>query len=348
MFELALCIAQIEYRDYIKVIDLLNEKNYYEKISTILNEKKAIKIKNVIDKIDDYIYEMKKNEISFISLKDEKFPKKLLDVEQPCYGFFYKGNIDLINTFSISIIGSRKPTTYGTYVANKFSSELVKYGITIISGLASGIDTIAHKGATNNNGKTIAVLGTAIDNIYPSNNKKYSEEMLSKGNLIISEFPLGSKTYPYNFVQRNRLISGLSSGLLVVEASEKSGTLTTVDFALEQGINIFSVPGNINSLNSLGTNKLIKLGAKITTQVEDILEEYDITAVDLSDKEIENESLTEDEKNICLLLKEKGVLNYEEILMFTNFNIKYIIGLLSVLEVKGIIKDLGNNSYSLK
>lgn len=346
MIELVFCIAQITYQEYMKSVHLFDKEDYYRELEEILGEKKAQKLDSIYKNIDEYKRELDYYNVKFISYKDKRFPSFLTDMPNACYGLFYRGNIDLLNTFAIGIIGSRKPTSYGKYVANKFSSELALMGVTIVSGFATGIDTCAHKGATNNRGKTIAVLGTAINNIYPASNKKYLEEIILDDNLVISEFPPNFSTLPFHFVQRNRLISALSQGLLVVEAGEKSGTLTTVDFALEQGKNIFAVPGNINSLNSLGTNKLLKFGAKFTTEVEDIIEEFENFSPISNIKEDLN--LSEEENRVYTLLKEKGVLGMEEISLFTNLNIKYIIGLLSVLEIKGIVQDLGNNTYTLK
>lgn len=346
LVELIFCIAQITYQDYIKVADIFYKEDYYKELVNILGEKKAQRIDVVYKNLDEYKQDLEQYGVNFISYKDKRFPKFLIEMPNPCYGLFYRGDIDLLKAFSIGIIGSRKPTSYGKYVANKFASELASLGVVIVSGFATGIDTFAHKGATNNNGKTIAVLGTAINNIYPASNKKYLEEIVHYGNLVISEFPPNFSTLPFHFVQRNRLISALSKGLLVVEAGEKSGTLTTVDFALEQGKIIFAVPGNINSLNSLGTNKLLKFGAKFTTETTDILEEFDDFVP--GDNTSEIPELSEEENIVYKVLKDKGVLEIEEISVFTNLNIKYIMGILSVLEIKGVIQDVGNNTYTLK
>ncbi len=155
-----------------------------------------------------------------------------------------------------------------------FHTVQLKNGINIVSGLARGVDTFSHIGCLNANGKTIAVVGNGLDNIYPYENKKVVEDILNKGGLILSEYPINTKPNPKNFPARNRIISALSNGIVVVEAREKSGTLITVDFALEQGKNVYVVPGNITSKNSEGTNNLIKEGAKVATTIEDILEDF--------------------------------------------------------------------------
>ena len=177
-------------------------------------------------------------------------------------------------------MGCREASEYGIKAAKYFSYNLAKYGINIISGLAKGIDSYAHFGSVYANqenilsGKTIAVLGCGLDIIYPKENTLLADEIVKTGGLIISEYPLGTKPEKRNFPARNRIISGLSKGVLVIEAKEKSGTLITVDFALEQGRDVFVVPGNINSINSVGTNDLIKQGAHIVTNVNDIIQFY--------------------------------------------------------------------------
>lgn len=347
LVECALHQAGVSYREYLSVRPHIDEHGNFDSrlIAAILGDKKKAAVTDSFDNINRSVEYMKRENIGFITCAEEAFPNILLEIPDPCYLLYYKGNIDLINLFSIGIIGSRKPSAYGSYVANKFSSELAKKGVVIVSGLAMGIDTLAHKAATESKGKTIAVLGTAIDNIYPRSNQSYAKELVETGNLILSEYMPGYETMPYHFVQRNRLISAVSDGLLVVEAGEKSGTLTTVDHALEQGKAVFAVPGNINSLNSVGTNRLIKQGAKAVTELEDIFEELDYFVPTPSEKA--NADMSREEKEIYDLLAEKGMLTCEEISCFTNHSIKYIIGILSVLEIKELIKELGNNTYTI-
>ena len=210
-------------------------------------------------------------EIKYITIEDNIYPDKLKQIYNPPKKLFYVGNIKLINNFSIAIIGSRESSYYGNKIAKEFANDLSKKGITIVSGLARGIDKYAHVGS---NGNTIAVLGCGINIIYPSENKKVYEEILNKGGLILSEYPVNTEPLKMNFIERNRIIAGISNGVLVVEAKIKSGTFSTVDFALEQGKNIYAIPGPINSSKSEGTNELIKQGAKIVTNISDILEDY--------------------------------------------------------------------------
>jgi len=215
---------------------------------------------------------MKIEEIGF---ENEAYPERLKNIYDPPLKLFVLGNKDLLRQKSIAIVGSREATEYGRNVALQFAKSLSENGINIISGLALGIDTYAHLGTLqlHSRGKTIAVLGSGLDEIYPKQNKELAKQIIQSGGCIITEFPFGTKPEKLNFPQRNRIISGLSEGILVVEASEQSGSLITADFALEQGKEVFAVPGNILNKTSVGTNNLIKQGAKLVTNYEEILEE---------------------------------------------------------------------------
>ena len=215
---------------------------------------------------------MKKNNIDIISIEDKQYPNILKEIYDPPICLYIRGNKEILNNKSISIVGCRKATDYGRKVARDFAYNISKQDINIISGLAIGIDSEAHLGAVEANKKTVAVLGNGLDTIYPKENIILSQKILDSGGAIISEYPLGIKPKKENFPARNRIISGMSNGLLVVEAKEKSGTLITVDFALEQGRDVFVVPGNIVSENSVGTNDLIKQGAKLVSDWRECIE----------------------------------------------------------------------------
>ena len=224
--------------------------------------------------LQNYIYYMEKNNIKIINIFDEKYPNKLKNIYDPPIVLYIKGNEKILNEFGIGIIGCRMCTKYGEAVSKKFAKELTKYNVNIISGLARGIDSYAHIGCLEGKGKTIAVVGTGLDTVYPKENEYLINKIIENEGAIISEYIIGTKPEKENFPRRNRIISGLSDGILVVEAKERSGTFITVDFALEQGKNVFATPGNILSSTSKGTNELIKQGAKMVTTVEDIIEEY--------------------------------------------------------------------------
>lgn len=207
-----------------------------------------------------------------INMNSKFYPDRLRYIDSPPKVLYCLGNLELLNyKYNIAMIGSRKCSLYGERAAKDFAFNLAKEDICIISGLAKGIDSFSHIGALNANGKTIAVLGSGLDNIYPVENKKLAESIVRKGGLLISEYPLGTLALKQHFPARNRIISGLSDSVLVVEARKNSGTNITVDFALEQGKDVFVIPGNIYSKTSDGTNFLITEGGIPVTSCKDIL-----------------------------------------------------------------------------
>jgi len=251
-----------------KEVELLSVPGIGKKHAEIITNSKSMR------NIDKHIEFMVKNKIDIISITDEDYPKLLKKIYDPPLSIYIRGNKKILNHDSIAIVGCRECSQYGKNVTNELAYNISKQNINIVSGLAKGIDGIAHKSSISAGGKTIAVLGNGLDTVYPSENIMLAKEILQKGGAIISEYPLGEKPHKNNFPERNRIVSGISKGIIVVEAKEKSGTLITVDFALEQGRDIFVVPGNINSLNSVGTNNLIKQGAKLITSYQDILEDW--------------------------------------------------------------------------
>lgn len=214
-------------------------------------------------------------EIKEIYINSGDYPERLRNIYDPPKKLYVLGNFKILKEKAIAIVGSRKATEYGKKVAFQISQELTKENINIVSGLAIGIDTYAHLGAISiqNQASTIAVLGSGIDEMYPKENTELARKIIQTGGCIVSEYPLGTKPNKINFPQRNRIISGLSEGVVVVEASEKSGSLITAEFGIEQGKEIFAVPGNIDNPLSKGTNQLIMDGAKMVLSSKEILEE---------------------------------------------------------------------------
>ena len=192
------------------------------------------------------------------------------NIKYPPISLYIRGNQKILNNKCLAIIGCRQLSDYGKKATKYFAYNLAKKKLTIVSGLAKGVDSYAHIGTLCAKANTIAVIGNGLDTIYPKENVYLANEILKNNGAIVSEYPLGTKPEKMNFPARNRIISGLSKGVLVVEAKQKSGTLLTVDFAIEQGRDVFVVPGNINSLNSVGTNDLIKQGAKPVTNYMDV------------------------------------------------------------------------------
>lgn len=243
--------------------ELVNINGIGEAIAKEIRISKNEKILNY------HIKYMKENNIKIININEREYPQVLKEIYDPPISLYVKGNIEKLNNKNIGIVGCRECTTYGKKSAEYFSYNLSKQNINIVSGLAKGIDSYAHLGSLNT-GNTIAVLGNGLDMIYPKENLELANEIIKRGGTIISEYPCGTKPDKMKFPARNRIISGISSGIIVIEAKEKSGTLITVDFALEQGRDVFVVPGNINSINSVGTNDLIKQGAMLITTYEEV------------------------------------------------------------------------------
>ena len=243
--------------------ELININGIGEAIAKEIRISKNEKILNY------HIKYMKENNIKIININEREYPQVLKEIYDPPISLYVKGNIEKLNNKNIGIVGCRECTTYGKKSAEYFSYNLSKQNINIVSGLAKGIDSYAHLGSLNT-GNTIAVLGNGLDMIYPKENLELANEIIKRGGTIISEYPCGTKPDKMKFPARNRIISGISSGIIVIEAKEKSGTLITVDFALEQGRDVFVVPGNINSINSVGTNDLIKQGAMLITTYEEV------------------------------------------------------------------------------
>lgn len=286
-------MKDIEYWIWLSRIEGLNPKllndllEKYDNPKTLWNKTKeeltiegikesyAKEITNSIyrQNLDKYLKYMNENNIEIINIHDKSYPDKLKVIYDPPIVLYIKGNKNILNEKAMAIVGCRMCTKYGENIANKLAYNLSLNNINVISGLARGIDSCAHKGTLKTNGKTIAVVGCGLDRVYPTENKTLFNEIINNNGAIISEYIIGTKPLAKNFPRRNRIISGLSDGVIVVEAREKSGTLITVDFALEQGKNIYAVPGNIDNLNSYGTNDLIKQGAKIITNFQDIYED---------------------------------------------------------------------------
>lgn len=210
---------------------------------------------------------------TWITCGDEEYPAGLLEIYDPPPVLWVRGKVGRLNRPGLAVVGTRQPTTYGAAMAQSLSRELAARGMTILSGMARGVDTAAHKGALEAGGVTVAVWGTGIDVVYPKENKRLAEQIVERGGAIVSEFPLGTFPAPQNFPIRNRTLSGMSIGVLVVEAGEYSGTRITARCALEQGRDVYAVPGNVTTKNAWGPNTLIKQGAKLTATWEDVWED---------------------------------------------------------------------------
>lgn len=246
-------LLKIEDINMLDVFEIEKSKNY-----------------DLIKKYENYI---NKNEIKLININDKHYPEKLKNIYDPPVVIFTKGNLELLNQKSLGIVGSRNADEYGLKQSYNMAYNLSKNDLVIISGLAKGIDKMAHLGAINSKGKTIAIIGCGLDIIYPRENYEVYQKIFNEG-LIISEYIVGTRPMPENFPMRNRIISALSDGILLVEARKRSGAMITIDFALEYGKNVYAVPGNLDNELSEGCNFLIQEGAKMVTNYKDILEDY--------------------------------------------------------------------------
>ena len=266
-----------KYKSIKNVYNLTDEQLLQNKLNDI--ELKQIQKQEYKENLEKYFKYMNDNNIEIISIQNNSYPAKLKTISDPPIVLFVKGNKQILNQKSIAIVGCRDASPYGKQIAENMAYNLSKNNINVISGLAIGVDSYAHIGAIKmckNSGKTIAVIGSGIDNIYPKQNIQLANAIIKSGGAIISEYIIGTKPEKIHFPARNRIISALSDGVLVIEAKEKSGTLITVDFALEQGKDVYVIPGNINNINSVGTNKLLKQGANPVTQVEDIINNLNV------------------------------------------------------------------------
>ncbi len=233
-----------------------------------------LKNKNM-DKLIEQYNKLREKDIYFVTKEDDEFPSSLRYIYDAPFFLYYKGKLPESHKPSIAVIGARNCTNYGKEIALHLSKELAKHQVQVISGLARGIDSYAHQGALDGGGETYGVIGCGVDNCYPSENKRLYEAILSTGG-ILSEYPVGTPPLPFHFPMRNRIIAGLCDAILVVEARESSGTYITVDRGLEQGKDIFAIPGRIGDSLSCGCNRLIQSGAKLIRNVEDILVEINL------------------------------------------------------------------------
>jgi DNA processing protein len=339
---------------YIKLKKILEELNNVEEIFK-QDTKKLIELgltKNIAEKIERWEELPIKEEIKYIeseginilTINDPEYPVLLKEIYDPPFLFYYKGKINF-NDISISIVGTRNPSLYGLKMAEKFAFELASYNFTIVSGLARGIDTSAHAGALRANGKTIGVMGSGFKNFYPPENKKLEKDIIKNG-AIITEFPSYTLPEKYNFPKRNRIISGLSKGLIVIEAGPRSGALITANFALEQGRDVFALPGRVDTLYSKGTNRLLKDGAILIEDVKDVLEAMNIEVKNKEKIENKTISVTGEEKKILDAIEQ--VSNLEELLIKTKIEPNKLLYILTELQIKGLIEELPGKLYRKK
>jgi DNA processing protein len=299
-------------------------------------------------------------DVIMVSMDDPSYPPRLKEIYDPPLIIRVRGNADVLTKPGIAMVGTRHPTPYGSGMAERLACDLAAQGLVIISGMARGVDTASHRGAISAKGKTVAVFGTGVDVIYPKENSRLAEQILALGGALISEFPLGTFAAPQNFPIRNRIISGMSVGVLVVEAAEYSGTRITARCALEQNRDVFAVPGNVTNKNSWGPNTLIKQGAKLVATWEDVWEdlpaEVRLALTPPASPEspgassaslFPDEGLPPHEKRILSLLKADEATHIDEIVerLGNQLSSSEIFAALFELELAGKVRQMPGKNF---
>lgn len=297
-----------------------------------------------IEKIQSNYAKLKKNGINFISKEDERYPTKLRYIYDAPFALYYKGKLPVAGEKQLAIVGARECSSYGKEVTGYFASVIAKEGIAIISGLARGIDSCAHEGALAVGGITYGILGCGIDICYPKENINLYMDIQKEGG-VISEYAPGISPIAGNFPMRNRIISGLSDGILIIEAREKSGSLITVDMGLEQGKEIYALPGRVTDRLSCGCNNLIKMGAKLVTSPDDILEDFLLNYKRASEDFKKNNKILETNGKIVYASLSLEPMHIEEIAIKTGLSMNLLMEQLLILELRGFIKQTMKNYY---
>ncbi len=305
-------------------------------------------VKEVILKVnpEKEVQKIIKRGIKIIILPDPNYPKLLVEIPDPPAVLYYKGEIKPEDEIALAVVGSRKFTSYGQRVTEDLVYKLAQNKLTIVSGLALGIDAIAHEAALTAKWRTIAVLPCGLDQIYPTANARLADKILQNSGAIISEFPLGTITYRFNFPIRNRIIAGLSLGTLVIEGTIDSGSLITAQAALTYNREVFAVPGEIYSETSQGPNRLIQMGAKMVTNCDDILNELNIAQI-FAQKQAQIIIADSKEEEILLRLLKKPQL-VDDLIRDSKMDSSLVISTLIMLEMKGMITNLGGTRYVIR
>jgi DNA processing protein len=311
-----------------------------------INRAKNIKAFSSWNVIEKQIEILLKKGIKAVGFNEPSYPALLREVDDAPVVIYFRGDMVLHDRYAIAVVGSRKPTSYGAAAAESISCDLASLGFTIVSGMARGIDSLSHKGALGVGGRTIAVLGSGLDVPYPPENKMLMERIAGSG-CVISEFPAGTPPNREHFPRRNRVISGMSLGVLVIEATSHSGSLITAQYALDQGREVFAVPGNVTSLTSEGTNELIRKGALLTRKADDIVEELaPVLRGLMKQNNRSNQEVTEEEQQLCALLSREPK-QIDNIFRESRLASSKVLGILLALELKGIVKQTTGKRFYL-
>jgi len=303
-----------------------------------------ISLRTQID-LDAEMTRLDRHNVTALTWQDDAYPALLKQIYAPPHVLYVRGELCPQDEWAVAIVGTRRATIYGKQVARALAQDLARNGITVISGLARGIDAAAHQAALDAGGRTIAVMACGLDRVYPPEHRKLAQAIIQNGALI-SDYPLGTPPEGGNFPPRNRIISGMSLGVIVVEAGRRSGALITVDFALEQGREVFAVPGNIYNRSSIGCNRLIQDGAKMVLAVQDVLEELNLTMIEHQSEA--RAALPADETEAKLLqLVSDAPVHVDEICRQCDLPIQQVSSTLAMMELKGMVRQIGGMHYIL-
>ncbi len=293
--------------------------------------------------LDEQLRRVERAGVRVLTWESDEYPPLLREISEPPPVLYVRGAFTAADAWAIAVVGTRRASVYGKEVTRRLTSALARSGITIVSGLARGIDGVAHRAALDAGGRTIAVLGCGIDHIYPPEHRSLAREIAARG-VLVSDYPLGTPPEGRNFPPRNRIISGLSLGVLVTEAGRRSGALITADFAADQGRDVFAVPGSILAHGSVGTNNLIRDGAKPVLKPEDILEELNLTMV--PEYTAARETLPADETEAAILRHLSAEpLHVDELRQQVGLPIAQVTSTLALLELKGLVRAVGGMMY---
>lgn len=299
-------------------------------------------VRNQVD-LDLIMANIQKKGIKVLTWEDPDYPRRLKEINQAPPVLFINGSINVEDDWAVAVVGTRRVTPYGRQVAIEIAQFLAQNGVTIVSGLARGVDAIAHQSALQAGGRTIAVLGSGVDVVYPPEHSKLAREIVAQGALV-SDYPMGTPPDGINFPPRNRIISGLSLATVVVEAGEKSGALITAEFAVDQGRDVFAVPGSILASQSEGTNKLIEQGARPLLKMTDILEILKLEQIPEKQQNRKTNPINETEKKILVHLSQDP-LHVDELCSLAGLPISEVSATLTMMELKGMVSQVGGMQY---
>lgn len=280
--------------------------------------------------------------ITRVDIGNEYYPERLKKISNPPQSIYVVGNMDILNCMGIAVIGSRKNTEYGEKWCKYFTEKLLEYDLCIISGMALGIDSIAHKSCIENKGKTIAVLPSGFNNIYPKENKELFENIIRNGGAVISEYEPNTNKTPQYCIQRNRLVSGLAMGTLVIEARVNSGANITAKYTKQQGKEVFCVPSSLDNRKGMGTNYLIKKGAKLVNQIEDIISEYDVLEKIRPKKIIKNRTIEKEYISLYNSIDSEPI-SIEKLIKKSGLPTNEVFSKITMMELEGYVKLIPGN-----